>query len=217
MGLASSSGDPAREIDGLMPPPSIYKQGNAPDQSTPQGQIGPIPWVDDLWVDIVNHILKQCVSINPYIWVSVAGASSGASINDPFVTWSSAPDLTDQRVIGTFLTSVLQTSLPFSGTGTILSPTAPVNVITWQAPFAATVTNVRGYLSGSTGSTVNARKNGTLTHLASDLTISSADTWIDGGAVQNTAYAIGDKLEILLTGVSGTPTQVAIQVWFTRP
>jgi hypothetical protein len=79
------------------------------------------------------------------------------------------------------------------------------------------VTNVRGYRVGGTGATINARHNGASNHLASALSLSSADTWLDGGAVQNTAYAAGDKLEIMIVTVAGSPTQVAIQVDFTKP
>jgi hypothetical protein len=107
--------------------------------------------------------------------------------------------------------------LTFSRGGVLLTPSNPVNVIVWQAPFACTVTALRGYASGAIGTTINARKNGTLTHLASDLTLGSADTWLDGGSVQNTAYSTNDKMEIMLTGIGGAPTQVAVQVDFTRP
>lgn len=106
---------------------------------------------------------------------------------------------------------------PFSVGGTILSPAAAINVIVWRARFACTVTNVRGYRVGGTGATINARKNGTLNHLAADLSLTSADTWMDGGAVQNTAYAVGDKLEIMLVTLAGSPAQVAVQVDATRP
>lgn len=201
-------------------PPTIYKQGNPPDQSATGpdgGQVFPIPWVDDLWVDIINHLVKRCTSQNPYTWVSIESPGGGPSTNDPFVTWTTAGDLTNQKVIGSFLTSVLQTSLPFARGGTVLKPSAPVNVIVWRAPFSCTVTAVKGYTSGATGSTVNARLNGTLNHLSSDLTLGSADTWLDGGAVQNTAYVTGDKLEIMLTGIGGTPSELAVQVDFTRP
>jgi hypothetical protein len=104
----------------------------------------------------------------------------------------------------------------FKGTisrgGTVLGPTAPVDIIVWRAPFPCTVTKVYGYVHGATGSTVNARKNGTLNHLASNLTLGTADTWIDGGTVQNASYATGDKLEIRITGVTGSPATVAVQV-----
>ena len=92
-----------------------------------------------------------------------------------------------------------------------------VNLIVWRAPYACTVTNVRGYRVGGTGATVNARLNGASNHLSSALSLTSADTWADGGAVQNAAYATGDKLEIMVVSVTGTVTQVAIQVDFTRP
>lgn len=107
--------------------------------------------------------------------------------------------------------------LTFSRGGTVKNPSSPDNSVVWQAPFACTVTNVRGFASGATGTTVNARKNGTLTHLASDLTLSSTGSFLDGGAVQNTAYAKDDYLEIMLTGIGGSPTQIVVQVDFTRP
>lgn len=87
----------------------------------------------------------------------------------------------------------------------------------WYAPFACTVTNVRGYRVGGTGATVNARRNGTSNHLASALSLTGTDAWSDGGAVQNTAYASGDKLEIIVVSVTGTVTQLGIQVDFTKP
>lgn len=107
-------------------------------------------------------------------------------------------------------------SLPTRG-GSVLTPSAAVNVYVWRAPFACTVTNVRGIRRGGTGATINARRNGTSTHLASALSLTSADTWMDGGSVQNTAYAVGDSLEIMVVSVSGSPTEVGIQVDFTRP
>lgn len=108
-------------------------------------------------------------------------------------------------------------AIPTSKGGTVLSPAAAINVIIWRAPFACTVTNVRGYRVGGTGATINARRNGASNHLASDLSLTSADTWMDGGAVSNTAYVAGDKLEIMVVSITGSPTQVAIQVDFTRP
>jgi hypothetical protein len=40
---------------------------------------------------------------------------------------------------------------------------------------------------------------------------------MDGGAVQNTGYSAGDKMEILVQSVAGSPTQIAVQVDLTRP
>lgn len=92
-----------------------------------------------------------------------------------------------------------------------------VNIIVWRAPFSCTVTAVKGYRVGGVGATINARKNGASNHLSSALSLTSADTWMDGGAVQNTAYAVGDKLEIMVVSVSVGPTQLAIQVDLSVP
>lgn len=105
----------------------------------------------------------------------------------------------------------------FSIGGTVLTPTVAINVIAWRAPFACTVVAVKGYRVGGSSCTVNARKNGSSNHLSSAISLSTADTWTDGGAVQNAAYAVGDKLEIMLVLVSGSPSQLAVQVDFTRP
>lgn len=100
--------------------------------------------------------------------------------------------------------------------GVFIAPAAAQTIIIWQAPFVCTVVNVKGFRSGGTGATVNAQKNGASNHLAADLSLAANNTWTDGGAVQNTAYAIGDYLSLMLTGVTGSPTQVNIQVNFTR-
>lgn len=90
------------------------------------------------------------------------------------------------------------------------------NIAVWRAPYACTVTNVYGFRVGGTGATVNARKNGTSNHLASAVSLSSASTWTDGGTVQNTSYAAGDSLEIMVVSVTGTVTMLGIQVDFVR-
>jgi hypothetical protein len=108
-------------------------------------------------------------------------------------------------------------AIAFSAGATILTPAAATFVMVWRAPFACTVTNVRGHRKGGTGATVNARRNQASDHLASDLSLTSADTWMDGGAVQNTAYIVGDDLEVEVATVAGSPTEVAVQVDYTRP
>jgi len=100
--------------------------------------------------------------------------------------------------------------------GAFLNPSGALAVTSWRAPYACTVLNVRARRAGGTGATVNARRNGSSTHLSSDLSLTADVTWTDGGAVQNTAYAAGDSLELLLQSVSGSPTEVVIQVDFRR-
>jgi hypothetical protein len=105
----------------------------------------------------------------------------------------------------------------FAKGGVWTSPTAGDDAVVWKAPFPCTVTNVRGFREGGTGAAVNASKNGVATeHLAADLSLTSADTWMDGGAVQNTAYADGDYLVLRLISVAGAPDRIILQVDFTR-
>jgi len=111
------------------------------------------------------------------------------------------------------------TAVTFSRGGTFVNAdgVSTGNFIVWRAPFACTVTAVKGYRVGGSGATINARRNGTSNHLSIALSLTSADTWTDGGAVQNTAYVAGDKLEVMVVSATGSPTQIGIQVDFTRP
>ena len=122
----------------------------------------------------------------------------------------------DQFLRATGATTFAFEAVIFARGGTVLSP-AVQNIIVWQARFPCTVTQVRGYRVGGTGATINSRRNGASNHLSSALSLTSADTWMDGGAVQNTAYVADDKLEIMVVSVTGSPTQVSIQVNYTRP
>jgi hypothetical protein len=105
---------------------------------------------------------------------------------------------------------------PLSVGGVLLSPAAAINVMVWRAPWACTVTNVRGHRVGGSAASINARKNQASNLLASNLSLATADVWTDGGAVQNASFAAGDDLEVMLISLTGA-TQVAIQVDFTRP
>ena len=139
--------------------------------------------------------------------VTIGGSGPSNIVNNVYVNWMadywSGSSATIPQI--------------FTRGGTILNPSAPINVIIWYAPFACTVTNVLGYVVGATGSVINAQKNGSLPLLVSDLTLGSAGTWTDGGAVQNTAVSVGDKLEIMVISVSGTPTELAVEIQLTRP
>uniref|UniRef100_A0A6M3M7J5 Uncharacterized protein n=1 Tax=viral metagenome TaxID=1070528 RepID=A0A6M3M7J5_9ZZZZ len=125
---------------------------------------------------------------------------------------------TEKRYIGTSTEwKELGAGGVFVRGGTIVNTVdflAAINSIVWYATCACVVTNVRGYRVGGTGATINARRNGADNHLASALSLTNADTWYDGGAVQNTVYEIGDKLEIMVVSVTGDITQIAIQIDF---
>ena len=123
--------------------------------------------------------------------------------------------LEKQRALAQRQIDAITTGL-FQRPGVFISPTGAAAVVAWRAPYPCIVVNVRGFRSGGTGATVNAQRNGTATHLAADLSLTSADVWMDGGAVQNAAYVVGDSFELLLQGVAGVPDFVVIQVDFRR-
>ena len=104
----------------------------------------------------------------------------------------------------------------FAKGGCILDPSGARNIPIWRAPYTCTVTNVRGYRVGGTGATINARLNGASNHLAGALSLASADTWIDGGTVQNSSYVSGDKIELMIVSVAGGPTEVTVQIDFVE-
>jgi hypothetical protein len=116
-------------------------------------------------------------------------------------------------------TWVAASSPAFSKAAAFFDATAvPVmTVAVWTATYACTVTAIKGYRTGGTAAAVNAYKGTTATLLmASNLSLSSAGAWLDGGTVQNTAFAAGNSLLIGVASNTGA-TQITVQVNFTRP
>ncbi len=129
-------------------------------------------------------------------------------------TWSAGETVTSS-IMNQYIRDNQNVLAVFNRGGTLVNATgiiAAINIIVWRAPFACEVTNVRGYRVGGTGATINARKNGSSNHLATALSLTSADTWMDGGTVQNETYAAGDKMEIMIVTVTGSPTQIEVQL-----
>jgi hypothetical protein len=96
------------------------------------------------------------------------------------------------------------------------APPSNANRMVWRAPFACTVTAVKGHAKGGTNAVINAQKNQASTFLSSNLTVSSMNTWTDGGAVQNASLVAGDSIEVMLASTSGAITEVSVQVELTR-
>lgn len=171
-----------------------------------------------------------CTTVNNHYFGNDTAYAAYLSSSNPFLQFDTNDYLTYDRsnnefgfyINSTKVLGVKSGTLPLlveNHGGTIVDPngiTATINIITWIAPYACTVTAVKGYRVGGSGASINARKNGSDNHLSSALSLTSADTWTDGGSVQNTSYSAGDKLEIMLTSVSGSPTQVAVSVYFAR-
>lgn len=162
-----------------------------------------------------DHVHKRDVRVKA-AGVDVA-TRNALDFRNGLVTWTVTDDPGNDEVDIT--PSLSASAATISRGGTILSPTAANAVIVWRAPFTCTVLAVKGYRVGgaATGTFVNARRNGSSDHLASNLELTSADAWIDGGAVQNTAYVVGDKLEVRITALGAPrPAQVAVQIDFIR-
>jgi hypothetical protein len=93
----------------------------------------------------------------------------------------------------------------------ITAPAGAVSYVVWRAPKACTVVAVRGYRVGGTGATINAQRNAS-DLLVTDLSLSTAGTWMSGPSVQNAGFAAGDSLTVAIRSVAGSPTAVTIQV-----
>lgn len=108
-------------------------------------------------------------------------------------------------------------AIPISRGAVVTSPVTGLTLMIWRAPYACTITNVRGHFKGGTSVVYNARRNQSSNFLSSNKTMSTADSWDDGGTVQNTAIAAGDDIEIMIVTVTGAVTECIIQVDLTRP
>lgn len=86
----------------------------------------------------------------------------------------------------------------------------------WRAPYPATVVALYGFKSGSSNVQLNARRSGSgaALHTGSNLTITANNLWTAANSVQNTAYAVGDSLEIIISGSS--QFQVSVQVDYIK-
>jgi|GEM_PF-6356549 len=98
---------------------------------------------------------------------------------------------------------------------TVQSPTGPCEYIVWRAPAPARVVSVLACRQGGVGATITARKQGGGNHLAHDLSLSTVDSWLDGGAITSGTYAAGDTLVAVITNVAGAPHAITIQIEVT--
>lgn len=205
---------------------AVAPKGPLPlDNATwPNGQAGSDGKLDEVlhedlkWKDPLQGQVKVLTGPD----LSLGGTQQGASLTQVSgnMTVLGKASVGTLEVAGSITTSGATVAGLFeTHGGNVVNPNgilAAINCIVWYAPYACMVTAVKGYRVGGAGATVNARLNGSSNHLASDLSLTSTDTWMDGGAVQNTVYAAGDKLEIMVTGVTTSPTQVAVSVTFVR-
>jgi len=146
----------------------------------------------------------------------LAAGSQGDMIRRGATDWEALAKGATGRYLKAGATDIAWTARTFTVGGSILSPTAAINVIALRAPFACTAVEVNARQKGGASSVVNARKNGTLNLMSANLTLTSADTWYSAACDQNQAFALDDWLEIMVVTVGGA-TEVFIQVEFTEP
>lgn len=90
-------------------------------------------------------------------------------------------------------------------------PGATGDMVVWRAPKAVQVIAVRGYRVGSSGASINATNDGS-DLLATDLSLSTATTWLSGPSVQNEVLETGATLTLSVRAITGSPTAITIQV-----
>jgi len=88
----------------------------------------------------------------------------------------------------------------------------------WRAPYSASVVALYGRReTGSATTEINARRSGSAgyaLHTGSNLVLTADTTWVQANSVQNTEYAPGESLEIIVSGSNNR--QVAVQVDFIK-
>jgi hypothetical protein len=101
----------------------------------------------------------------------------------------------------------------FNKAAAIIDPVVS-SIIIWRASTKCTVAAIHAVRTGGSGASVNVRKNNALFVLSSDLSLATAGNWLSGSNLQNATFDPGDSLEIVIAAVSGTPTQIGIQIDF---
>lgn len=111
----------------------------------------------------------------------------------------------------------------FSKGGGIADYTSGITInqayVVWRAPFSCSVVSLYGWRDGGTTAQINARRSGSggyALHTGSNLVLGTQDVWVTANSVTNTTYVVGDSLEIIMSGSTGTPNQIAVQVDFVR-
>jgi len=149
---------------------------------------------------------------------SIGNLTVSGSINGTASFNSTAAVLIGNTIItGSLIVSGTSGAGVFSKGGTIADLVNGVNTTgsynVWRAPFRARVINVYGFKSGSSNLSFNARKSGSSTHLSINGNLAANNQWSTASAVTNTDYAVGDSLEIILTG---SFLQASVQVDFIK-
>lgn len=90
-----------------------------------------------------------------------------------------------------------------------------IDVPLFRAPYPLQITALRGMRSGGTGAGINVRVNATNV-LTADLSLTSADTEMSAGTINNPNVQAGDMVWARWTGFAGAPAWVHLQIDYVR-
>jgi hypothetical protein len=97
--------------------------------------------------------------------------------------------------------------------GNIPNPAGATTRNVSRATVAGNVKKIYALVEGGVNAVVNASRAGSNLRSA-DLTVTAGAGWVDFGTLQNTLTSIGDAFKIEIVSISGSPTEVAIQIEF---
>jgi len=104
------------------------------------------------------------------------------------------------------------------GNNNYIQPYDTGSFVSWRIPFPITASSITAYSTSSlgptSGSQVNANKNGSLL-LATPLAVTTS-TWVSSSTLQNQNFNTGDVLGFNFLTLTGSLTQIVIQVDFIK-
>ncbi len=164
------------------------------------------------WSDLVENALHETAIFNEIAAPAVSAAGKSKAYMD-----STEHRLKLSENGGAFLdlNAIFTKSGAWTDPNGITGVTGLDPIPAWRAPFACTIIGAHAFRNGGTGATVNA-KNAANDIRSADLSLTSADTWTDFGALQNTAVASGAGVFFAVRSVTGSPIQIAFCIQFRR-
>ncbi len=118
-------------------------------------------------------------------------------------TESSADDVTTKDYVDTQVNDHAVMAIPFHVSGSL---TTGVKTAEFIAPFAMTITSMRGRVSAGTGVTYRPSKNGG----SSDGTTSASTTTTVVNTAQNLSLAAGDRLTVNVVNAGSGGTNLSV-------
>ena len=154
--------------------------------------------------------------LNPYWTLSTSAGNTFGVLN----VLNGGTGLEDPGVTGNTLASngdgfwYLRPSV-FTVNGNLIGATGAFTLMMWQAPMNCTLTGLFGYVTTTSGSTINALHNSS-SILSSDYTLTATNTWLSATGLSATPiyFAENDTLTFKWNSVVGNPIQILIQANF---